>query len=146
MNQTDLPDLMIMVVDDNSHYVRLMERILQVNSYDNILSLTDPMKVVDTYKRSQPDLLLMDIEMSRINGFEILKMLQDEKQAGRLPVILFTENTDPDQKVKALELGAQDVIAKPFSHKEVMTSINRFFERYQQHKQTDTPNEKYGLG
>ncbi len=132
MNQADFSQRKIMVVDDNSHYVRLIERILQVNSYHNILSLTDPEKVVDIYKSSRPDLLLMDIDMSCISGFDILERLQDEKKGGYLPVILFTERTGWDQKAKAFELGAQEVISKPFSQSEIVTSVKSFFERYEQ--------------
>ncbi len=131
MRQAELSQQKIMVVDDNTHYVRLIERILQINSYQNILSVTDPTVVVDTYKSSQPDLLLMDIEMRDMNGFDILRMLQNGRQGEPLPVILFSEQTDGDQKAKALALGAQDVIGKPFSQTEVVASINRFFERYE---------------
>lgn len=128
MNQTNLSQKKILVVDDNSHYLRLIERILQINSYQNILTLTDPKNVVDTYKSLKPDLLLIDIPMSSINGLDILNELRNERKDELLPVILFTEHKNTDQMVKALELGIQDVIAKPFSQKDVLLSINSFFE------------------
>lgn len=128
MNQTDLLQQKILVVDDNTHYLRLIERILQINSYQNIMTLTDPKNVVDTYKSLKPDLLLIDIQTSSINGLDILNELRIERKGGLLPVILFTEQKNSEKRVKAPELGIQDVIEKPFSQKEVLASINSFFE------------------
>ncbi len=128
MNQTDFSQQKILVVDDNTHYLRLLERILQINCYQNIMTLTDPKNVVDTYKSLRPDLLLIDIQTSSINGLDILNELRKERRDERLPVILFTEQKGADQMVKALELGIQDVIARPFSQKDVLFSINSFFE------------------
>ena len=116
-----------MVVDHISQYVRLIERILLINSYQNILSITDPMMAVTIYKESRPDLLLMNMDMPDLDGFEILRMLQDERQDEPLPVIMFSEQTDVS---KAFELGVQDVIAKPFSQTEVVESVNRFFRHH----------------
>lgn len=132
MRRADLSQRKIMIVDGNSHYVRLIERILQFNSYQNILSTTDPMKAIDMYVKTQPDLLLMDMEMTSINGMDVLKMLQIDRHSGSLPVILFSDKTDTDQKARALDLGAQDVIAKPFRQTEFVASIQRFFEQNQQ--------------
>ena len=128
MNQTDFSQQKILVVDDNTHYLRLIERILQINCYQNIMTLTDPQNVVDTYKSLKPDLLLIDIQTSSINGLDILNELRKERRDERLPVILFTEQKNADQMVKALELGIQDVIARPFSQKDVLLSISSFFE------------------
>ncbi len=130
MRQADPSQQKIMVVDNNSKYVRLIERILQINSYQNILSITDPMKAVTIYNDSRPDLLLINIEMPDIDGFEVLKMLHYERQDEPLPVIMFSDQTDGSQKAKALEFGVQDVIAKPFSQREIVDSVNRFFKQH----------------
>lgn len=129
MKTADVTQQKIMIVDGNSRYARLIARILQLNSYQNVLSLTDPFKLVDAFKNAQPDLLLMDMEMPEISGFDILASLREQRKDGQLPVIAISERADSAQKMKAMALGVQDMIGKPFSQHDIVSSIARFFER-----------------
>lgn len=140
MDRVDLADQKIMVVDDDSQYVRLLERILQINSYHNIYSITDSRKVIDSYKQSKPNLLLIDIEMPYLNGFEIIKMLKEEVEDDILPVIVISAHNDWDHKKRAMELGAQDFIGKPFSQSDILRSIQNFFKTHQANIQRSTTN------
>lgn len=129
METADMTQRKIMIAGGNSRYAGLIARILHLNSYQNVLSLTDPLKLVDAFRSAQPDLLLMDMEMPEISGFDILASLREEGKGGFLPVIVISEHADNAQRARVMALGAQDMIGKPFSQHDIVSSVARFFER-----------------
>jgi Response regulator containing a CheY-like receiver domain and an HD-GYP domain len=117
----------IMVVDDNPANVKVLEKILKYNGYSNIRSITDSRKVLEQYIEYRPDLMLLDLMMPHMDGFEILEKLKCVEE-GYLPVIVVTAQNGREDRLKALELGAQDFIGKPLDSSEVLTRIRNFLK------------------
>lgn len=113
----------ILIVDDKDENVMLLESILLQAGYQNISSLTDPTKVERHYVEHGFDLLLLDIRMPKMNGFDVLSRLSEICGDDYLPVIVLTAQTDSETKMQALELGAKDFITKPFLKQEVQLRI-----------------------
>ena len=116
----------IMIVDDSPTSVMFLERMLRQYGFRNILPVTDPRTVIEKYLEYAPDLLLLDLVMPYLDGFDILEQLDKLNESSYLPVIVITSQNDKENKLKALALGAQDFIGKPFDDSEVLTRISNF--------------------
>lgn len=119
----DLVDARILLVDDERANVLLLERILQKAGYCNVLSSTDPEAVLGLVEEFRPDLLLLDLRMPRLDGFEILERLGAEAFDRDLPVLVLTADATKDAKRRALAAGARDFLTKPLDVDEVLLRI-----------------------
>lgn len=118
----------ILIVDDTVPNVFLLEQLLKISGYTNIVKLTDSRDVLKTYLEIKPDLLLLDLKMPHFDGFEILEQLNAIREDDYLSVIVITAQSDKENRLKALELGAKDFIGKPFDHSEVVMRVNNLLE------------------
>ena len=127
-----LPDIKeharILVVDDSPANVLLLEKILQLNRYRRIRSITDPREFFVVFQEFHPDIILLDLQMPHLDGFTILERLRNERADKILPVIVITAQNDKENKLKALEFGAQDFLGKPFDNIEVITRIGNLLQ------------------
>ena len=127
-----LPDIKeharILVVDDSPANVLLLEKILQLNRYHRIRSITDPREFFVVFQEFHPDIILLDLQMPHLDGFTILERLRNERADKILPVIVITAQNDKENKLKALEFGAQDFLGKPFDNIEVITRIGNLLQ------------------
>ncbi len=139
---TSLPTatLKILIIDDNSANVLLLEKMLRIHGYQSISSLTDPRLVYDTLRADLPDLVLLDLKMPYLDGFTILDWIRNELGNTMLPVIIITAQSDSENKLKALQLGAQDFIGKPFDPPEVLTRIHNLLQIKSLHNQLQESN------
>ncbi|MGB0670679.1 MAG: response regulator, partial [Rhodospirillales bacterium] len=103
----------ILVVDDNPSNVTLISQILQSDGYLNIASTTDPREAVDMFCDGQFDLLLLDIRMPHLDGFEVMAALRLRIRDDFLPILVLTAQTDEETCFRALSSGAQDFLTKP---------------------------------
>jgi putative two-component system response regulator len=103
----------IFLVDDNMSNLTTGKVILK-ERYD-IFSMPSGAKLFEMLERVTPDLILLDIEMPEMNGYEALKKLKREKKTGGIPVVFLTARNDPGSELEGLNLGAVDYISKPFS-------------------------------
>ena len=102
----------ILIVDDQDANVRLLELILRRNGYVNVLSTTEPEQVCLLHRFNHYDLILLDLQMPRMNGFEVMAALSNQEGgAGKPPVLVLS--ADPSQRLLALEAGARDFLSKP---------------------------------
>lgn len=122
--QTGEADSKILVVDDNPANVKLLERILHIIGYTDIMTLTDSREALRVCSEYQPDLLLLDLRMPYIDGFDILGQLKKDAESVYMPVIIITAQDDMENRLKALNLGAQDFIGKPFNNVEVALRVS----------------------
>jgi putative two-component system response regulator len=119
-----LEDARILVVDDQRVNVVLLERILEQDGYRNVRGLTDPSEVVALYEQFDPDLVLLDLHMPKLDGFAVMKLLQDRISGDTfLPILILTADSRPEIKRRALAAGAKDVVTKPFEQTEVLLRI-----------------------
>jgi putative two-component system response regulator len=115
------PEARILVVDDEEMNVLLMERILHMAGYANVTSTSDPESVLPLVDELQPDLLLLDLMMPRVDGFEIMGSLR--ASARDVPVLVLTADATQEVKRRALRSGARDFLTKPYDVDEVLLRI-----------------------
>jgi len=113
----------IMIVDDNPSNISLITRILKLHGYDHIMPITDSSEVMDQFKKWQPDIILLDLLMPKFNGIDVLAQINCIKNKQYLPVIMITADDNIDNRVKALKMGANDYISKPFDAQELIARI-----------------------
>lgn len=134
----------ILVIDDNRMNVRILSDILETEEY-HVYSLLDATKVMETVLLIQPDAILLDIVMPRIDGIEVCSILQNKDETKNIPVIMVTSVTDSTILRKAFDIGAFDYIKKPFDHIEVIARLKSAIRYYEQQKKLETLAMKDGL-
>lgn len=130
----------ILIVDDLASNVFLLEQLLKISGFENIEKLTDSRAVLDTYQEFKPDLLLLDLKMPYIDGFQILEQLNALSPDDYLSVIVITAQSDKENRLKALQMGAKDFIGKPFDHAEVIMRVTNMLEIRMLHNATRENN------
>jgi putative two-component system response regulator len=113
----------VMIVDDEPVNVKVVRKYLQSFGYENFVTETDSLRTMEQVRREQPDVIVLDVMMPRLSGLEILAALQADERLHRIPVIMLTASADAATKVKALELGATDFLAKPVDPNELAPRI-----------------------
>ena len=113
----------IMIVDDGPLDTAMLELQLAEAGFSAIQSVTDPKATFDMIRSEQPDVLLLDIVMPEVDGFEILAAVQQSQILAPLPVIILTASTTAETKLKALELGATDFLSKPVDPSELLLRL-----------------------
>lgn len=112
----------ILIVDDTKLNIKLLTDILENHGYE-VYSLNSGFLVQDTAKRISPDIILLDIMMPGIDGFEVCRILKQDSELMDIPVIMVTARTEGADIKKALELGAFDYIKKPIDEWEVVARV-----------------------
>lgn len=124
MEAKSFRDAKIAVIDDEAANVELMQRILQLDGYSNISAHTDPLEFLNTCRVMPPDLVLLDLRMPEIDGFEVLKRLKRSViDFDYRPVMVITSEDDRETKQRALSSGARDFLSKPVSPVEVRLRV-----------------------
>lgn len=126
INETDIFNATILIVDDQEFDIRLLDRILRNAGYLAISSTTNSLQVCSLHRKNRYDLILLDIEMPAMDGFQVIEGLKEIEQDGYVPVIVVT--AQPDHKLRALQAGAKDFISKPFDLAEVLARVHNLLE------------------
>ena len=116
----------ILIVDDQPANVQLLERLLGDAGYVNVSSTMKPQEVMALHLKNGYDLILLDLLMPGMDGFQVIEALKTNDADSYLPVIVLT--AQPDHKLRALQAGAKDFISKPFDLVEVKTRIHNMLE------------------
>lgn len=120
---TEAKEQIIMVVDDDHRNIKLMFSFLEMSGF-NVIAAEAGESALEKVKNVLPDLILLDVMMPGIDGFETYHRLKSAKVTQDIPVIFMTAISDPVDKVKGLKLGAVDYIIKPFNPEELLARIN----------------------
>ena len=112
----------ILVVDDNEKNVELLEAILQAAEFE-VLKAYDGKQAMEMVSKQRPDLLLLDIMMPQLDGFQVCEMLRKDPQNAGLPVIMVTAKDKESDIVGSLERGADDYVVKPIDKKSLLGKI-----------------------
>jgi putative two-component system response regulator len=124
-----LTDARILVVDDERVNVVLLERILEQDGYRNVKSITDPSEAAALYDQFEPDLVLLDLHMPKLDGFAVMQLLEGRIPSDTfLPILILTADIRPEIKRRALAAGAKDFVTKPFDRTEVLLRIQNLLE------------------
>lgn len=116
----------ILVVDDQPANVALLEQLLQGAGYSRVTATMNPLEVCALHREHRYDLILLDLKMPGMDGFQVMEGLKQNGADRYLPVIVLT--AEPAHKLRALQAGAKDFISKPFDVLEVKTRIHNMLE------------------
>jgi CheY-like chemotaxis protein len=129
----------ILVVDDQDANVKLLSRLLSEAGYTNVHATMVPAEVASLHRERRFDLILLDLQMPGMDGFEVMEQLNRDDVESYLPVIVLT--AQPAHKLRALQAGAKDFISKPFDLLEVKTRIHNMLEVRLLYKRLASYNE-----
>jgi serine phosphatase RsbU (regulator of sigma subunit) len=126
VSSADILNARILVVDDKETNVRLIEGMLRVAGYASIESTTNPNEVCELHRKNRYDLILLDLQMPGMDGFQVMEGLKEIEEDGYLPVLVIT--AQPDHKLRALQAGAKDFVSKPFDLAELRARVHNILE------------------
>jgi PAS domain S-box-containing protein len=126
LETSEILNASILIVDDQEANVRLLEKMLRNAGYQRITSTMDPRAVFPLHLAHRYDLILLDLQMPEMDGFQVMEGLKEIEPDGYLPVLVIT--AQPGHKLRALQEGAKDFVSKPFDLVEVQTRIHNMLE------------------
>ncbi|MBP6671663.1 MAG: PAS domain S-box protein [Bacteroidetes bacterium] len=126
IGRTEILNATILIVDDKQANITLLETMLHDEGYRSLSSTNDPGAVAGLYRRHRYDLILLDLHMPVMDGFQVMDQLMEVESEGYLPVLVLT--AQPDLKLRALKGGAKDFISKPFDLAEVLIRVHNMIE------------------
>jgi len=119
----DIHRMKILVVDDNEDNLDLIEAILSEEGYENIMRATSAEEMFEILKREKPDLILLDIMLPGMDGYEACRRLKQSEEWRDIPVIMVTAKTSPEDLKRGFEVGAIDYIEKPINDVELLARV-----------------------
>ena len=134
VSAADIRNAKILVVDDLEANVLLLERTLSGAGYTSVASTRDPHAVCELHRNNRYDLILLDLQMPDMDGFQVMEGLKDIETDNYLPVLVIT--AQPGHKLRALQAGAKDFISKPFDLVEVKARVYNMVEVRLLHTET----------
>jgi len=140
IDESDILNASILIVDDQPSNVSLLEQLLGKAGYTHVSSTTDPLEVCALHRKHRYDLILLDLQMPVMDGFQVMEGLKTNAADAYLPVLVLT--AQPGHKLRALQAGARDFISKPFDLVEVKTRIRNMLEVRLLYKKLDDYNKR----
>jgi two-component system, OmpR family, alkaline phosphatase synthesis response regulator PhoP len=118
----------VLIVDDEEHICELIKFNLEKSGYDTIIS-TDGLDALNKAKHERPDLILLDLMLPGIDGYDVCKEIRKDSSISYIPIMMITAKGEEFDKVLGLELGADDYITKPFSVRELVARVKAILRR-----------------
>lgn len=113
---------LILIVDDTPVNLKLLSHVLKTEGYDHIEASTGK-RAIELAKKHEPDLILLDIMMPGMDGFEVISHIKNDKLLKDIPIIFLSSLTDTEDKIEGFKLGGVDYITKPFQKEETLARI-----------------------
>ena len=129
----------VLIVEDNQENTDLLVFFLKPKGY-KITMVTDGPQALEAVKKDKPDIVLLDIMLPKMNGFEICEKLKSDKTTMSIPILMITALKELKDKVKALEVGADDFISKPFENVELLARVKSLLRLKEYHDQLEKTN------
>ncbi len=139
ITSSDILNGTILIVDDQAVNVLLLERMLGGAGYKYISTTVNPREVYELHLKNCYDLILLDIQMPGMDGFQVMEQLKEIETNSYLPVLVIT--AQPDHKLRALKAGAKDFVSKPFDMVEVLARVHNMLEVRLLHKALRSYND-----
>jgi putative two-component system response regulator len=134
-------DATVLIVDDHPPNLELFERILSKAGVTQIHVTMDPRAVVGLYTQVRPDLVLLDLHMPEIDGFEVMRLVREHSpDHGEVPVLVVTADATPEARRRALAAGARDFVSKPFDAVELSLRIRNLLQTRRLHLDLEHAN------
>lgn len=132
----------VLIIDDDAGLLELLSEVLTEALFEPITASTGQEGIQKAVQIS-PDLILLDVNLPGINGFEVCKRLREQPATRDIPIVMLTTADQVDDRVRGLDVGADDYLPKPFHAKELVARINA---RLRRKESTDTKNQEIQLG
>src|ERR1041385_1726454 len=126
ISRSDILKASILIVDDQENNILLLEQMLRGAGYLSITSTQEPREVCELYRKTRHSLILLDLQMPGMDGFEVMEGLKAIETNGYLPILVQT--AQPAHRLRALKSGAKDFVSKPFDLSEVLIRVNNMLE------------------
>lgn len=139
-NNIDLTQSTILIVDDQPSNLLLLSKLLAAEGYTRITETTDPREAEALYLRERPDIVLLDLNMPYLDGFQVMARLREIDPDGA-PILVLTAQIDMETRLRALQGGAVDFVSKPFDRYEVMARIRNQLEVRMLYRKVSEQNE-----
>jgi two-component system OmpR family response regulator len=123
----------VLIVEDDANLLEAIKYNLRKEGYD-VVAASDGEQALDTARKEKPGILILDIMLPKLNGFEVCRILRKEMT---IPILMLTAKADETEKIVGLEIGADDYMTKPFSMRELMARIRAMLRRT---KMVETPS------
>jgi PAS domain S-box-containing protein len=143
LTATEILNASILIVDDQESNVSLLEQLLGEAGYTCVASTMNPQEVCALHRKNHYDLILLDLQMPGMDGFQVIEALKTNDADAYLPVLVIT--AQPGHKLRALQAGAKDFISKPFDLVEVKTRIHNMLEVRLLYKKLENYNKALEL-
>jgi DNA-binding response OmpR family regulator len=118
----------ILIVEDEKELVKLIAFHMTIAGYE-VLSAKDGIEALEVCKFSKPDLLILDIMLPRIDGWEVCRRLRQDPQTSNIPIIILSALSDTNDKLRGFDFGSDDYVTKPFSPRELVVRVKRVLAR-----------------
>jgi len=138
---TELKAAKILIVDDESANVRLLEKLLQSKGYSNIICSQDPVQALPLYQQHNSDLILLDLDMPVLDGYGVMDQLNQLPQNNLPAILVLTAQHAQSYRQRALDNGARDYVTKPFDANELLSRVRNMLEVQIAHKYMRNQNE-----
>jgi PAS domain S-box-containing protein len=138
--ESDILKASILIVDDQEVNVSLLEQMLHGAGYSAVSSTVNPQEVCALHRKNRYDLILLDLQMPGLDGFQVMEGLKTNQSDGYLPVLVIT--AQPGHKLRALQAGAKDFVSKPFDLVEIKTRIHNLLEVRLLYKKLENYNKQ----
>ncbi|MDH3460856.1 MAG: EAL domain-containing protein [Burkholderiaceae bacterium] len=132
-NRSPLLDAKVMMVDDEPLMTDLIQAHLEEAGYNNFVVMNDPREALSVLRREAPSVLLLDLMMPQVSGFDLLEAMRADRELRYTPVIVLTAATGADAKLRALQLGATDFLSKPVDSSELALRMRNTLAYHQYH-------------
>ena len=131
----------VLVVDDQPPNTLLLRKLLEAEGYHQVVTVNDPTEVMPLQRQAPFDVILLDIRMPKLDGFGVMRLLQEDAGDDYVPIIVLTAQTDEETRLRALAEGAKDFVTKPFNRAEVLNRIRNMLEVRLLHRRVREQNE-----
>jgi chemosensory pili system protein ChpA (sensor histidine kinase/response regulator) len=117
-----------MVVDDSITVRKVTSRLLERNHYD-VVTAKDGVDASTQLQENQPDIILLDIEMPKMDGFELATLVKSDPELKHIPIIMITSRTGEKHKERAMSIGVEDYMGKPFGEEKLLSTIEALISK-----------------
>ena len=124
----------ILIVDDEPTNLKLLDKMLRGQGYQDLLLVSDPREVIDRYHAARPDLILLDINMPHLDGYQVMEQLKALNDPLLPPIIILTAQHGKDYLLRALAAGARDFVTKPFDRNELLMRVRNLLDAQLAHR------------
>lgn len=141
INQEQISRTKILIIDDQKLHSFFLEKLLKQEGFTQVLCVIDPLKALNNIREFQPDLIVLDLVMPQVNGFQIMEQLNDFRKDHYLPIIALGEDHSVEMRLKALQSGATDFLSKPYENIEMLFRIHNMIEMRILHMVVENQNK-----